>query len=98
MIKSLEIKNVTDFNVAASVRRDIKILVTKTRYTVSIITCCFFEGVSMINLKAIIDYNTILFKAQLNNIIAIVSASEAHSKRPVCIKVSERCYIVFALR
>ena len=34
MIKSHEIKNVTDFNVADSVRRDIKVLVTKTRYTV----------------------------------------------------------------
>ena len=38
MIESHEIKNVTDFNVADSVRRDIKVLVTKTRYTVS--TCC----------------------------------------------------------
>ena len=63
----------------------------------SIITCCFFEGVSMINLQATIDYNTIQFKAQLNY-IATVSASEAHSKRRVCIKVSERYYIVFALR
>ena len=34
MIKSPEIKNVTDFNVADSVRRDIKVLMTKTRYTV----------------------------------------------------------------
>ena len=33
MIKSHEIKNVTDFNVADSVRRDIKVLATKTRYT-----------------------------------------------------------------
>ena len=32
--KSHEIKNVTDFNVADSVRRDIKVLATKTRYTV----------------------------------------------------------------
>ena len=38
----------------------------------------------MINLKATIDYNTILFKAQLNY-IATVSASEAHSKSRVCI-------------
>ena len=38
----------------------------------------------MANLKATIDYKTILFKAQLN--IAIVSASETHSKRPTCIK------------
>ena len=38
----------------------------------------------MINLKATIDYNTILFKALLNN-IDTVSASEAHSKRRVCI-------------
>ena len=51
----------------------------------------------MVNLKATIDYNTVLFKAQLNY-IATVSASETHSKRPVCIKVSERYYIVFALR
>ena len=51
----------------------------------------------MANLKATIDYNTILFKAQLNY-IAAVSASETHSKRPTCIKVSERYYIVFALR
>ena len=35
MIKSHEMKNVTDFNVADSVRRDIKVLVTKTRYTVN---------------------------------------------------------------
>ena len=56
-----------------------------------------FRGVSMINLKTTIDYNTILFKAQLNY-IATVSASKAHSKRHVCIKVSESYYIVFALR
>ena len=34
MIKSHEIKNVTDFNVADSVRHDIKVFVTKTYYTV----------------------------------------------------------------
>ena len=34
MIKSHEIKNVMDFNVADSVRYDVKVLVTKTRYTV----------------------------------------------------------------
>ena len=51
----------------------------------------------MVNLKTTIDYHKILIKAQLNY-IAIVSASEAHSKRPVCIKVSERYYTVFALR
>ena len=50
----------------------------------------------MLNLKATINYNTILFKAQLNYIVT-VSASEIHSKRPVCIKVSERYYTVFAL-
>ena len=33
VIKSRD-KNITDFNVADSVRRDIKVLVTKTRYTV----------------------------------------------------------------
>ena len=51
----------------------------------------------MVNLKATIDYNNILIKAQLNY-IAIVSVSETHSKRPACIKVSERYYVVFALR
>ena len=44
MIKSHEIKNVTDFNVADSVRRDIKVLVTKTRYTV----CAYsIEGIAL---------------------------------------------------
>ena len=33
-VKTHEIKNVTDFNVADSVRRDIKVLVTKTSYMV----------------------------------------------------------------
>ena len=51
----------------------------------------------MINLKTIIDYKNILIKAQLNY-IATVSASKTNSKRPVCIKVSERYSIVFALR
>ena len=60
-------------------------------------TFCFFKGVSMVKLETTIDYNNILIKAQLNY-IATVSASETHSKRPVCIKVSERYYIVFALR
>ena len=35
MIKSHEIKNVMDFNVTDSVRCDIKVVVTKTGYTVS---------------------------------------------------------------
>ena len=35
MIKSHEIRNVMDFNVADSMRRDIKILVTKTCYKVA---------------------------------------------------------------
>ena len=40
--KSHEIKNVTDFNVVDSVRRDIEVLVTKTRYTVhTYAECCF---------------------------------------------------------
>ena len=56
-----------------------------------------FEGVSMINFKTTIDYNNVLIKTQLNY-IATVSASKTHSKRLVCIKVSERYYIVFALR
>ena len=40
MIKSHEIKNVTDFNVADSVRRDIKVLITKTRYIVNDFKVC----------------------------------------------------------
>ena len=51
----------------------------------------------MVNLKTTIDYKNILIKAQLNY-IATVSASDTNSKRPVCIKVSERYYIVFAIR
>ena len=51
----------------------------------------FFKGVYMVNLKITIDYNNILITAQMNY-IATVSASEAHSKRHVCIKVSERYY------
>ena len=51
----------------------------------------------MASLKATIDYNTILFKAQLKY-IATVSANETHSKRRVCIEVSERYYIVFVFR
>ena len=51
----------------------------------------------MVDFKTTIDYNSILIKAQLNY-IATVIASEALSKRCVCIKVSERYYIVFALR
>ena len=51
----------------------------------------------MVDFKTTIDYSNILIKAQLNY-ITTVSASETHSKRPVCMKVSERCYIVFALR
>ena len=48
----------------------------------------------MVDFKTTIDYK---IKAQLNY-IATVSVSETHSKRPICIKVSERYYIVFALR
>ena len=51
----------------------------------------------MVSFKTTIDYNNVLIKAQLNYIVT-VSASETLSKRPVCIKVSERYYIVFALR
>ena len=51
----------------------------------------------MVNLKATIDYNTILFKAQLN-CIATVSDSETYSKRFVSVEVSERYYIIFALK
>ena len=40
----------------------------------SIITCCFLEGISMVNLKTTIDYNTILIKVQLKYIVT-VSAS-----------------------
>ena len=46
VIKSHEIKNVTDFNVADSVRRDIKVLATKTRYTVVEIDLCLSEAVA----------------------------------------------------
>ena len=51
----------------------------------------------MVNFKTAIDYNNVLIKVHLNY-IATVSASETYSKRPVCIKVPERCYIVFTLR
>ena len=51
----------------------------------------------MVDFKITIDYNNILIKVQLN-CIATVSVSETHSKRPVCIKLSERYYIVFTLR
>ena len=43
MIKSHEIKNVTDFNVADSVRRDIKVIATKTHYTVYG-TACYLQA------------------------------------------------------
>ena len=49
----------------------------------------------MVDFKAKINYNNILIKAQLNY---VASVSETHNKRPVCIKVSERYCIVFALR
>ena len=51
----------------------------------------------MVSFKTTIDYNNVLIKVQLNYIVT-VSASETLSKRSVCIKVSERYYIVFALR
>ena len=51
----------------------------------------------MVNLKTTIDYNNILIKEQLKYIVT-VSVSETHGKRSVGIKVSERYYIVFALR
>ena len=51
----------------------------------------------MVDIKTTIDYINILIKAQLNY-IATVSVSETHSKKLVCIKVSERYYIVFTLR
>ena len=51
----------------------------------------------MVNLKTTIDYNNILIKTKLNY-IATVSASETHSKNPVHRTVSERCYIVIALK
>ena len=66
-------------------------------FALSIIICCFFENVAMVNLRTTIDYNSILIKVQLKY-IATVSVSETHSERPVCIKVSERYSIVFALR
>ena len=51
----------------------------------------------MVSFKTTIDYNNVLIKAQLNYTVT-VSASQILNKRPVCIKVSERYYIVFALR
>ena len=51
----------------------------------------------MVNLKITINYNNILIEAQLNY-NATVSSSDTNSNRTVCIKVSERYYIVFALR
>ena len=51
----------------------------------------------MVDFETTIDYNNILIKSQLNY-IATVSVSETHSERPVCIRVSERYYIVFTLR
>ena len=51
----------------------------------------------MVNLKTTINYKNILIKVQLNY-IGTVSASDTNSKRPVSIKVSERYYIVFAIR
>ena len=45
----------------------------------------------MVNLKATIDYNNILIKAQLNY-FSTVSANKTNSKRPVYINVSERYY------
>ena len=51
----------------------------------------------MVNLRTAINYNNILIQAQLKY-IATLSVSETHSKRPVCIKVSERYHIVFAFR
>ena len=59
------------------------------RSYLSLRICCFFEGVSIINLKTAINYNNILIKVQFN-CIATVSASEAHSKTCLhksCIKV-----------
>ena len=48
----------------------------------------------MVNLETTVNYNNNLIKVQLNY-TATVSASEMSSKRPVCIEVSERYYIVF---
>ena len=44
-----------------------------------------------------LQHNNILIKVQLKY-IATVSVSETNIKRLVCIKVSERYYIVFAFR
>ena len=53
----------------------------------------------MVNLNTTIDYNNILIKAQLNYIATMSAqgASETHSKRLICIKVSERYCSAFAL-
>ena len=54
------------------------------------------EGISIINLKPTINYNSILIKALFINIV-VVSDSETHTERLAYIKDSERYYIVFAL-
>ena len=54
------IKNVTDFNVVDSMRRDIKVLVTKTRYTVPI-------KVALIQHKLLTFLNVILLATVSDN-------------------------------
>ena len=53
----------------------------------------------MVNLNTTIDYKNILIKVQLDYIatVSVYGAGETHSKRLICINVSERYYSVLAL-
>ena len=68
MIKSHEIKNVTDFNVADSVRHDIKVLVTKTRYTVNPLYTVFASGHVLKIAKISVMFMYKLISAILENV------------------------------
>ena len=61
-----------------------------------LLTWRLLEGVSIVNLKPTINYNSILIKVLFIHIVA-VSDSETHSERLAFIKDSERYYIAFAL-
>ena len=54
------------------------------------------KSISIVISKTTIDYNNILIKVQVSYIGA-VRDDRTHSKRPECIKDSERYYIVFTL-
>ena len=84
VIKSHEIKNVTDFNVADSVRRDIKVLVTKTRYTVYIyniyIYIYIYITVLLVNLITYLSmiYNLAIMSANTSSFIFIHKYTTMH--------------------